>query len=127
MAKKSDFSPSEWAQIVASPMVAGMAITAADPGGLWSLLQEGAAGGRSLLEAKQNSAGNPLAKAVAEDISNADTRSAVREAAQAKFKGVHVGELKTAAIQELRSVAALVDSKAPADAPGFKRLALCGC
>ena len=120
MANKSDFTPAEWAQIVASPMVAGMAITAADPGGLWSMLRESIAGGSSLVEAKQDVAANPLARAIAEDIENADTRTGVRDATHAKFKGVQVGELKTKAIEELRSVAALVDAKAPADASGFK-------
>jgi hypothetical protein len=120
MASKSDFTPAEWAQIVASPMVAGMAITAADPGGLWSILRESIAGGSSLVEVKQDVAANPLAKAIAEDIENADTRTAVRDAAQARFKGVQAGELKARAIEELRSVAALVDAKAPADASGFK-------
>jgi hypothetical protein len=120
MASKADFTPDEWTQIVGSPMVAGMAITAADPGGLWSLLQEGIAGGRSLLDAKQDAAANPLVKAVAEDMTNADTRTAVRDAAQSKFKGVQIADLKVRAVNELRSVAALVDAKAPIDAPGFK-------
>ncbi len=120
MASKAAFTPEEWAQIVASPMVAGMAITAADPGGLWSILRESIAGGSSLVRVKQDVAANPLAKAIAEDVENADTRTSVRDATQAKFKGVQVGELRAKAIEELRSVAALVDAKAPADASGFK-------
>ena len=84
MAGKADFSPDEWARVVASPMVAGMAITAADPSGLWGLLQEAFAGGRSLLDAKQNPTVNSLAKAVAEDITNADTRTAARDRMQAQ-------------------------------------------
>ncbi len=35
MAGKANFTPEELTRIVASPMVAGMAITAADPSGLW--------------------------------------------------------------------------------------------
>lgn len=120
MAGKADFTPEEWARIVASPMVAGMAITAADPSGPWGLLQEGVAGGRSLLDAKQAAAANPLAKAVAEDITNADTRAAARDRMQAHFRGAQVGEMKGKAIEELRSVAALVDAKAAQDAVGFK-------
>jgi hypothetical protein len=34
MAGKSNLTPEEWARVVASPMVAGMAITAEDPSGL---------------------------------------------------------------------------------------------
>ena len=54
MAGKTNFTPEEWARVVSSPMIAGMAITAADPSGLWGLLKETFAGGRSLLEAKQS-------------------------------------------------------------------------
>lgn len=120
MAGKANFAPDEWARVVASPMVAGMAITAADPGGLWGMLQETFAGGRSLLDAKQNTTANPLAKAVAEDITNTATRSAVRERMQAQFRGVPLAEIKARTIEELRSVAALVDAKAPDDAAGFR-------
>ena len=34
MATKSDFTSQEWGKLLASPMVAGMAITAADPSGV---------------------------------------------------------------------------------------------
>jgi hypothetical protein len=120
MVTKTDFTPEEWGRIVASPMVAGMAITAADPSGPWGLLQEGIAGGRSVLDAKQNAMANPLAKAIAEDITNADTRKAAQDRMQTLFKGAQVGEIKRRAIEELRSVAALVDAKAPQEAVGFK-------
>jgi hypothetical protein len=49
MASKSSFTPEEWSRLVASPVVASMAITAADPGGLWSLLQESMSSGWALL------------------------------------------------------------------------------
>lgn len=52
MATKSNFTSEEWGKLLASPMVAGMAITAADPGGLWGLLKEGMAEGWALLEAQ---------------------------------------------------------------------------
>ena len=120
MVGKADFAPEEWARVVASPMVAGMAITAADPSGLWGLLQEAFASGRSLLDAQQNLSANPLAKAVAEDFTKAETRTAVRDRMQAQFQGAQPGEIKSKAIDELRSVAALVDAKAPNEAPGFK-------
>jgi hypothetical protein len=58
MATKSNFTSEEWGKLLASPMVAGMAITAADPSGLWGLLKEGMAGGWALLEARQNTQAN---------------------------------------------------------------------
>jgi hypothetical protein len=63
MANKASFSAEEWSRVVASPMVTSTAITAAEPSGLWGLLQEGMAGGWALLKAKQDIATNALVKA----------------------------------------------------------------
>ena len=68
MAMKSDFTAEEWGKLLSSPMIAGMAITAADPGGVWGLIKEGMASGWALVEARQNAQANPLVKAVAEDF-----------------------------------------------------------
>jgi hypothetical protein len=35
MATKANFTSEEWGKLLASPMIAGMAVTAADPSGLW--------------------------------------------------------------------------------------------
>jgi hypothetical protein len=40
MTTKADFTEDEWATLVRSPMVAGMAITLADPGGPIEVLKE---------------------------------------------------------------------------------------
>src|SRR3954470_22760036 len=40
MSTKSDFTEAEWATLVRSPIVAGMAITLADPGGPIEVLKE---------------------------------------------------------------------------------------
>src|SRR3954451_7262969 len=120
MAGKADFTTDEWARVVSSPMIASMAITAADPSGLWGLLKEAMSGGWSLLEAKQDAGANPLVKAVADDITTPDTRTSAREWVQTQFKGVKLPELKSKAVEELRAIAALVDVKAPEDAGAFK-------
>jgi len=67
MATKADFTTEEWGKLLGSPMVAGMAITAADPSGVWGLIKEGMAGGWALVEARQSAQANPLVKAIAED------------------------------------------------------------
>ena len=85
MATKANFTSEEWGKLLASPMVAGMAITAADPSGLWGLLQEGMAGGWALLEARQNIQANPLVKAIAEDFSTAEWRTGARAAVDTRF------------------------------------------
>ncbi|MDB5544908.1 MAG: hypothetical protein JWO64_2057 [Hyphomicrobiales bacterium] len=120
MAGKTDFTPEEWARRSASPMVAAMAITAADPSGLWGLLKEAMSSGWALMEVKQDASANALAKAIADDITDPATRTAARERLQAQFKGLQTQDIKTSAITELRAVASLVDLKAPGDAAGFK-------
>ena len=40
MADKTNFTKEEWTLLLESPMIAGMAITAADPSGLWGLFKE---------------------------------------------------------------------------------------
>lgn len=120
MANKASFTPEEWARLVASPMVASMAITAADPSGLWGLLKESMSSGWALLEAKQDAQAAPLVKAVADDIANAQTRDAVRNSFQEQFKGSQFADVKRKAIDELRAVSALLDAKASEDAAAFK-------
>lgn len=120
MASRTNFSAEEWGRLLAAPMVAGMAITAADPSGLWGLLKEGLAGGWALLEAKRDPGANALVRAVAEDFAGGDGRRLAGERVQAVFKDAKAGELKSRAVAELRQVAALVDAKAPQDAAAFK-------
>ena len=40
MANKNDLTPEEWTKVLESIMVAGMAVSAADPSGLWGTLKE---------------------------------------------------------------------------------------
>jgi hypothetical protein len=120
MADKTSFTPDEWARVVASPLLVGMAITAADPSGVWGLLKEGMAGGWALVEAKQNAQASPLVKAVAEGFSDSATRTAVQQHIQSQFKGAKMPDVKAKAIGELRAVSALLDQKASQDAGSFK-------
>ena len=127
MADKTSFTPDEWARVVASPLLVGMAITAADPSGVWGLLKEGMAGGWALVEAKQNAQASPLVKAVAEGFSDSATRTAVQQHIQSQFKGAKMPDVKAKAIGELRAVSALLDQKAPQDAGPFKAWLRGGC
>ena len=120
MATKSSFTVEEWARLLSSPMIAGMAITAADPSGIWGVLKEGMAGGWALVEARQNSQANSLVKAVAEDFATAEGRAAVRTALQTRFTGGKPEGLKDAALAELRAISSILDAKAPEDAAAFK-------
>jgi hypothetical protein len=54
MTDKSNFTPDEWKLLLESVMVAGIAVSAADPSGLWGLLKESFASGSALLKAKMD-------------------------------------------------------------------------
>ena len=120
MANKANFTPEEWKQLLESPMLASMAVTAAEPSGLWGMLKEGLAAGGALAKAKADASTNELIKAVVAEFGTAEGRSAARDGLQARLKGSKPGEAKDKAIAGMRQVSALLDAKAPSDAPAFK-------
>jgi hypothetical protein len=120
MATKASFTPQEWTQILQSVMMTGMAVSAAEPSGLFGMLKEGLATGSALVRAKSDAASNKLVRAVVEDFTTAEGRSTVRDDLKAKLSGGQPGEIKQKALENLRQVAAILDAKAPQDAPAFK-------
>ena len=72
MADKTCFTKDEWTLLLKSPMIAGMAITAADPSGLWGLLKESFAGGAALTKVAADPSANALIKAVVADFSTSE-------------------------------------------------------
>ena len=82
MADKSSFAAQEWTLLLESVMAAGMAVSMADTGGLWALLQEGFASGGALVKAKVDAGTNALIKAVVADLETGPGRSAAREGLQ---------------------------------------------
>jgi hypothetical protein len=52
MPDKSNFTPDEWKLLLESVMAAGIAVSAAEPSGLWGLLKESFAEGSALMTAK---------------------------------------------------------------------------
>ena len=119
MTNKSNFTPDEWKVLLESVMAAGIAITAAEPSGLWGLLKESFAGGAELAKAKTNPGTNALIKAVVDDF-NTTEGSAARDALKNKFKDNKPNQIKDKCIETLRQVAAIVDTKAPGDSAAYK-------
>ena len=120
MADKTSFTKDEWALLVKSPMIAGMAITAAEPSGLWGLLKESFAGGEALAKVAADANANALVKAVVSDFSTSEGRSTARDGLKADFAGGKPADMKTKSVDMLRQVAALLNSKSPGDAAAFK-------
>jgi len=121
MADKTSFTKDEWTLLLQSPVIAGMAITAADPSGLWGLLKESLAAGGAMTEAASDPGANALVKAVATDFTTSEGRSAAREGLQEKLSGSKPSEIKTESVELLKQVSALLAAKAPADAGAFKQ------
>jgi hypothetical protein len=111
MAVKTNFTPEEWGRVLANPLVAAMAITAADPTGLWGLLKESLSGGFAILEARQDTNANPLVKDVARDFATPEGRPVSRAALQARFSGLKIDAVKDAALDELKAVSPILVSK----------------
>ena len=120
MAAKADFNSEEWSKLLTAPMLAGMAVTIAQPSGLFGTMKEGMASGRALLEAKNDPGASELSKAVAADMETSEGRTAAREALQAELSSKTPSEIKQRAISTLGEVATILDAKAPGDAAGFK-------
>lgn len=106
--------------ILSSPMLAGMAVSIAEPHGLWGLLQEAMASGRALIEAKQDASANDLVKAVVADMETAEGRAAARDALRDELSGKNATEVKQHAFTTLSQVGLALDAKAPRDAAAFK-------
>jgi hypothetical protein len=120
MANKTSFTPEEWSQVLESVMLSGMAVTAADPSGLLGMLKESMATGRSLVSARSDPQANDLVRAVAAEFQTSEGRKAARDRLNATLKGSKATDVKARSIAALHEAAALIDAKAPGDAPGFK-------
>ena len=101
MADKTSFTKDEWTLLLKSPMIAGMAITAADPSGLWGLLKESFAGGAALAKVATDPNANALVKAVVADFSTSEGRSATRDGLKAEFSGAKPADIKTKSVDSL--------------------------
>ena len=74
----------------------------------------------SLVAAKADPQSNDLVRAVASDFETSEGRHAARERLQATLRGAKAADVEAKSIAALHDVAALIDQKAPGDAPGFK-------
>jgi hypothetical protein len=107
MATKADFTEEEWTRLGRAPVVAGMAISLADPGGPIETIKESSAALRTVLEAAQSGAYGEFVQAAARDFAD---KAKQRQNPMAGFKpkGAAAGE---EVLAELRAVNALLVEK----------------
>ena len=97
MATKANFTPDEWKSLLQSPLLVGIAVSAADPSGLIGMLKESMASARALVQAKADPNADELVKAVAGDFETSEGRGLAQD-----------------------GLKALLDAKAPSDAAAYK-------
>ena len=120
MANKQSFTPEEWTKVLESIMLAGVAVSAAEPSGLWGTLKEGFASSSEIAKAQLNPGTNELIKAAIADLETSEGRSSVQEALRKGFAGAKPAEVVQRSLANLREVSAILAAKAPGDAPAFK-------
>ena len=117
MTTKGDFTEEEWARLGRAPLVAGMAITLADPGGPIETIKESNAALQTVLEAAQNGGHGELVQAVAADFAE-KARHRQNPMAGFKPKGRNAG---TEILDELRAVnALLIEKTTPEEGDQFR-------
>ena len=121
MANKQNFKPEEWTKTMARTMLAGMAVSAAEPNGLWGALKEAFASSSALAAAKSNAGSNELIKAVVADFETKEGRTAVKEALRQHLAGAaKPADAVQRSLANLKEVSAILNAKAPQDADAFK-------
>jgi hypothetical protein len=117
MSSRADFTDEEWARLGRAPLVAGAAISLADPGGAVEALKESSAAFRTLLEAAREGGYGEFVQSVARDFAEKAQR---RENPMAGFKPDR-HRAPEEILEELRAVHALLIEKAsPQDVDDFR-------
>ncbi len=119
MAGKADFAPVEWRKVIQSPLLAGYAVSAADPSGFIGLLQEAFAAARMVSEGRAQ-AGDELIRSVCETLGGSSGRAEAREGVRSLIQGAGLDEIKLRALGGLKETASILDAKAGDHAAPFK-------
>jgi hypothetical protein len=107
MTAKADFTDEEWARLGRAPLVAGMAISFADPGGPIEAIKESSAAIKTVLEAAEDGGHGEFVQALAADVAE-QARQHQNPMAGFKPKGAQARE---EIVDELRAVNALLIEK----------------
>ena len=104
-----------------SPLVAGVAVSAADPSGLIGMLKESMASARALVQAKADPNADALVKAVAGEFETSEGRGLAQDGVKAAISGAKApADIVSKALDSLKAVSALLEAKGGPDAAPFK-------
>jgi broad specificity phosphatase PhoE len=117
MTSKADFTEEEWTRLKRAPLVAGMAISLADPGGPIEAFKETAAALKTVTGAAESGGRGELVDAVAREVAD-ELRQRKSPIAGFRPKGATAG---VEILDELREVNRIVSEKAePDDAAAYR-------
>ena len=120
MANKQSFTPDEWIKILESPVLTGMAVSAADPNGLWGTIKEAVASRSAIRALMREPRSSELIRTVIADFQSGEGRTAIQDALQKRLSGAKPADIVQRLLANLREVSEIVDEKAPDDAADFK-------
>jgi hypothetical protein len=107
MTTRNDFTEEEWVRLGRAPLVAGMAISLADPGGPIEAIKESSAAIRTVLEAAQGGGHGEFVQDVARDVAD---KARNRQNPMAGFRPTG-SSARDEVLDELRAVNALLLEK----------------
>jgi hypothetical protein len=113
MSVKEMFSDEDWNKVLEAPLLAGFAVTAADPGGLIGAFQESAAIAKSLKASADAGGEGSLEHAIAESYKTSEGRAAARDGVKSIVKGKRPAEASQAAVDRLAEIVKMVEGVAP--------------
>lgn len=119
MVSKSDFAPVEWARIVQAPLLAGFAVSCADPSSFIGSIQESFATAKLVVEGAKTQT-NPLIHAVCQELATSNGRADAREGLRTISQAAKIEDMKERSLDALKDVANILAHKAPQDADAFK-------
>ena len=117
MTGKPEFSPDEWKTLLESVMMAGIAITAAEPSALWDTLKESMASAHAVIGAPYDATANELIKAVAGEFETAEGCAVARDGLRAQLSGKKAAEITAKSLEVLKQAAALLMRRPPRTPP----------
>jgi hypothetical protein len=120
MSLKDQLSEEDWAGVLQAPMLAGFAVTAADPSGLIGAFQESAAMAGSLRDAAAGAGASSLASEILEAYKSAEGRKTAVDGIRALAKGKRPAEASEAAVGRLSEVMRIVERDLPDQAASFR-------
>ena len=117
MTTKADFTEEEWTRLGRAPLVAGMAISIADPGGPIEAIKETSAALKTVVNAAQSGSHGEFVKEVASDVA---AKAQQRQNPMGGFKPKG-SQASAEVLDELRAVnALLVEKTTPEETAQFR-------